>query len=189
EVERRAGDGYDPQLAPFEPLNTLDRLVFEQALICSGHTEQAGNPLLSDGMGQRSGVGLGHNIQRGAMHQRGDQQDRIADDVGHRQHAVDAVARAALAKNSRSPCGKEQVAVAQHDALRSTGRARSVEKARDLGRAILLDGLRLRIRIEWPNTDSTEWSHSVYFGADAAGMIGGFLRKRRVEQYASCAAV
>jgi hypothetical protein len=26
-------------------------------------TEQARNPLLGDGMGQRSGIGLGHNIQ------------------------------------------------------------------------------------------------------------------------------
>src|SRR3954471_10167829 len=70
--------------------------------------------------------------------------------------------------------------MAQLDALRSTGRARGVQEASDLAGAILLNGLRLRIRIEWTNTDSTERSHSVYFGADAAGVIGCFLRKRRV---------
>ena len=79
--------------------------------------------------------------------------------------------------------------MAQHDSLRCTGRTRGVQKARNLAGAILLDGLRVRIRIEWTNTDSTERSHRVYFGADAAGVIGRFLRKRRVEQHAFCAAV
>ncbi len=64
--------------------------------------------------------------------------------------------------------------MAQHDSLRSTGRARGVQKASDLAGAILLDGFRLRIRIERTNTDSTERSHSVYLGADAAGVIGRF---------------
>ena len=83
----------------------------------------------------------------------------------------------------------KQVAVAQHDSLRSTGRARGVQKASDLAGAILLDGLRLRIRIERTNADSAEWPHSANFRTDAAGVIGRFLRKRRVEQHASCAAV
>ena len=154
----------------------------------AGTPNRLRDSLLGYGMGQRSGIGLRHNIQC-AADQRGDQQDRIPDDVGHRQHAVDAVGRTTLAKNSRSLRGKEQIAVAQHDFLRCTGRARGVQEARDLAGAILLDGLRLRIRIEWTNTDSTERPHSVYLGADAAGVIGRLLQKRRVEQHAFCAAV
>jgi hypothetical protein len=64
--------------------------------------------------------------------------------------------------------------VAQHHSLRSTGRARSVQKAGDLSLTVLLDGLRLRIHIERTNTDSTERSHNVYFSADPAGVIGRF---------------
>ena len=65
--------------------------------------------------------------------------------------------------------------MAQHDSLRSTGRARGVQETSDLAGAILLDGLRLRIRIERTNTDSTERSHSANFRTDAAGVIGRFL--------------
>src|SRR5581483_2788393 len=75
EVERSAGNRHDPQTAPLEPLDALDRLVFEQTLICGRHTEQARNPLLGEGMSQRGGIGLGYDMQRAAVHQRSYQQD------------------------------------------------------------------------------------------------------------------
>ena len=66
---------YAELVAAGKLLQSLHRLVFEQTLIGRGDAEQRRDPLIGDGPRQRGRIRLRHDMKRGAMHQRRDQQN------------------------------------------------------------------------------------------------------------------
>ena len=119
EIERRTRHAHHPHSATRKARDVFHGLVFEQTLIRRGHAVQRGDAVPGDGFGQRRGIGFRHDMQRRTMHQGRDQQDRIADDVRHRQHAIDPVGGTGVAQQAGGFRGDQQVAMAQHHPLRT----------------------------------------------------------------------
>jgi hypothetical protein len=111
-------------------------------------------------------------------HQRGDHNDRKADDVRYRQNAVDSVRLVAL--RARRLCAEQQVAVGQHYPLGIAGRARGIDEGGDLPRPIRLDRLRRGLAVERPDAERSQRAKRGNIGVVAlrvlARSVGDFDR-------------
>jgi hypothetical protein len=115
------------------------------------------------------------------MHQRRNQQDRIADDVRHRQHAVDPIRGTGIAHEAGGSRRDQQVEMAEHHPFRRARRAGRVHQRRDLARGVRLDRLGHRILVQRPDADAAERADRTYRGPCPPRMVGGLLGQRHIE--------
>ena len=158
-IERRAGDVEAAQPSARQRIEAARGLVFEQPLVGRGHAEEQRYAVVADGFHESSRIVLRHDMDGAAADQSSRQDDGEADDVRHRQHAVDHVLRRGLAQHLRNVCVEQDVAVREHHALGVAGRARGVEQGRHLAGAVLLDRLRLGALVRRAHGHRAEPTH------------------------------
>ena len=164
EVERRAGNEHPAKSSAFELSETVDGFEFQQPLVGRRHPEQVRDALFCDRFRERRRIVFRHDMGGRARHQSGDQKNRKAHDVRHRQHCIDMVGRRRATQHDRRPRREQHTPMAEHHAFRLTGGAGGVHQRGHLTSRVRCDRFRLRRFVQRTDTNPSERPNLALFG-------------------------
>jgi len=188
EIERRASHRDQTKSTAVELRQACIAAVFEQALIGRRHAVEDCDTFLRHRLHQCGRIVFRNQAHGGTDHQ-GHSEQRDADDMRDRQHAILHIVGGHLAKGGGAARAEQQIAMGQHHPLWRARSAGRIDENSDLLCTVGFDRLGHGREVQASDGDAAKRADILHGCLIAVGMSGRLLGDVSSQQHAAGAAV